>query len=90
MKHQSHKGVREMTVRRTPQDKGNEALIVVVAYDNGKWLVNGDPCQDDLTAARLVMECLESLAEARDNNRGGQWIPDTGARRGGRPGTAAM
>jgi hypothetical protein len=66
MKNQGHKGVREMPVRRTARDKGTTATITVDTYDNGMWSVNGDPCQDDLTAARLVMQCLESLADARD------------------------
>jgi hypothetical protein len=49
MKNQAHKGVRDMPVKRSPQDKGLVATIQVHCYDNGKWLVNGDPCQDDLT-----------------------------------------
>jgi hypothetical protein len=76
MKNQKHKGVRDMQVRRTSQDKGLAATIEVQCYDNGKWLVNGDPCQDDLTAARLVSMCLEALAHARTNSDG-RWLEST-------------
>ena len=72
MKQQGHKGVRDMQVVRTPRDKGLVATIKVVAYDNGKWEINGDFCQDDLTAGRLVMQCLEALADTRTNS-GGRW-----------------
>lgn len=73
MKNQKHKGVRDMSVTRTPEDKGLVATIQVQCYDNGKWLVNGDPCQDDLTTARLVAMCLEALAHARTNTDG-RWL----------------
>jgi hypothetical protein len=73
MKNQGHKGVRDMPVTRSPLDKGLVATIQVHCYDNGKWLVNGDPCQDDLTAARLVTMCLEALAHARANTPG-RWL----------------
>jgi hypothetical protein len=73
MKNQGHKGVRDMPVTRSAQDKGLVATIQVHCYDNGKWLVNGDPCQDDLTAARLVTMCLEALAHARANTPG-RWL----------------
>lgn len=76
MKNQGHKGVRDMPVQRTARDKGLVATITVECYDNGKWRVNGDPCRDDLTAARLVAMCLESLAHARTNTRG-EWLPDS-------------
>jgi hypothetical protein len=69
MKNQGHKGVREMPTRRSAQDKATIATLTVGCYDQGMWMVNGDPCQDDLTAARLVMQCLESLADARDRER---------------------
>lgn len=75
MKNQKHKGVGDMQVQRTPKDKGLPATLVVTAYDNGKWEINGDPCQDDLTAARLVSMCLESLAHARTNSEGRWLIP---------------
>jgi hypothetical protein len=73
MKNQRHKGVRQMLVTRSPRDKGLVATIEVRCYDNGKWMVNGDPCQDDLTAARLMAMCLEALAHARTNGEG-RWI----------------
>ena len=78
MKNQGHKGVREMSVERTPHDKGLVATIEVHCYDNGKWLVNGDPCRDDLTAARLVTMCLKALAHARTNT-GGRWLEASGS-----------
>jgi hypothetical protein len=74
MKHQKDKGVREMQVERSPKDKGLVATIEVRGYDNGKWQVNGDPCRDDLTAARSVVACLEALGHARTNSEG-QWLP---------------
>jgi hypothetical protein len=53
--------------------QGLVATIKVVAYDNGAWGINGDFCQDDLTAGRLVMQCLEALADTRTNDQG-HWI----------------
>lgn len=44
-----------------------------VIYDNGTWLVNGDPCSDDLTAGRLVAMCLGALAHATANTEG-RWL----------------
>ena len=65
MKNQRHKGVREMQRSATPIAGGERAEIDLRCMDTGLWTVNGDPCSDDLTAARLVLECLESLADAR-------------------------
>src|SRR3954470_4125743 len=78
VKHQGHKGVRDMLVERTPRDKGLKATIDVQCYDNGKWIVNGDPCQDDLTAARVVAMCLEALGHARPNTEG-RWLTSSTA-----------
>ena len=73
MRHQGHRGVRDMHVERTAEDAGLVATIEVKLYDKGHWYVNGDPCgQSATTAARLVAECLESLEEASQN--GGQWL----------------
>ena len=65
MKQQGHKGVRDMQVGRTPRDKGLVAMVKVVAYDNGKWEINGDFCQDDLTAGASscsASRCSPTLA----------------------------
>jgi hypothetical protein len=72
MKNQKHKHVREMarTIKRTP--KGREATIVLRCADNGIWGVNGDPHQDDMSAARAVLQCMEALADERDRKTGRQ------------------
>lgn len=62
-----------MRVDRSPQNKSLIASIEVSCYDNGTWLVNGDPCSDDLTAGRLVAMCLEALAHATANTEG-RWL----------------
>lgn len=67
MKNQKHKGVREMAVRWTPG--AQVATIEIRCARNGMWTINSDPCQDDLTAMRLVAECMESLAHTRDRNK---------------------
>jgi hypothetical protein len=66
VKNQKHKGVREMKTKRTKEGRGTFATIEIRCDANGLWKVNGDPCSDDLTASRLVSECMESLGDARD------------------------
>jgi hypothetical protein len=75
MKNQKHKGVAKRRLDARRRIKGLAATVEVRCYDNGQWLVNGDPCQDDLTAARLVAICLEALAHARTNTDG-RWLDE--------------
>lgn len=64
MKNNRHKPIRQMIVRQTP--KAREASIKVRCAR--QWYVDHQrrPCQDDMTAARAVLQRLEALADERD------------------------
>lgn len=52
---------RHTEITRTPRDAGDQLTLVVKRYDNKLWEVNGEPCDSPLIAARVVLECLETL-----------------------------
>jgi len=82
MRHQRHKAIRDMQVvtKRTHNAATIEIDVVHGDYGGGPTIyVNGDPCESEATAARLMIECLESLVHARSHS-GGQWIKPDGTR----------
>lgn len=52
---------RHTEITRTPRDAGDQLTLVVKRYDNKLWEVNGEPCDSALIAARVLLECLETL-----------------------------
>jgi hypothetical protein len=80
MKNQKYKAVREMSTKRAPRDKGTLATIEICCDDNGLWRVNGDPCGDDVSAMRVVVQCVESLADSRDTRNDKAGLPTRRAR----------
>lgn len=52
---------RHTEITRTARDAGDQLTLVVKRYDKGLWEVNGEPCDNALIAARVVLECLETL-----------------------------
>jgi len=74
MKYGTHKGVRNMHTEPTAEG-GRKFTIQGYCTPGGMWSINGDPCEDDITAVRLVTECLGALAHARDK---GKWVEAKG------------